>query len=69
VARGCGYLRTATVDTLDNLRARVTEAMADRTTAWTIVARIESGDSPHRPSKNCVSLRDRFMAGLAPQGD
>lgn len=65
VARGCGYVRTATVDTLDDLRARVSEAMADRNTAWTIVARINAGDSPHRPSKNCVSLRDRFMAALA----
>jgi hypothetical protein len=28
------------------------------------VGKIGSGDSPHRPSKNCVALRDRFMASL-----
>jgi thiamine pyrophosphate-dependent acetolactate synthase large subunit-like protein len=27
-------------------------------------ARVVSGDSPHRPSKNCVALRDRFKSAL-----
>ncbi|GAC1316894.1 MAG: thiamine pyrophosphate-dependent enzyme [Chloroflexota bacterium] len=69
VARACGYTRTATVDTLEDLRDRLTEAMADRDTAWTIVARIGSGDSPYRPSKNCVGLRDRFMHALGPANE
>jgi hypothetical protein len=39
--------------------------MADAATAWAIVGKIEAGDSPYRPSKNCVQLRDRFMSALA----
>ena len=69
VARACGYARTATVETLDDLRDRVAEAMVDRDAAWTIVARIGSGDSPYRPSKNCVALRDRFMHALVSAPD
>jgi thiamine pyrophosphate-dependent acetolactate synthase large subunit-like protein len=64
VARGCGFLRTATVDTLEGFRAAFARAMAD-TEAWVIVGRIAGGDSPDRPSKNCVWLRDRFIAALA----
>ena len=65
VARGCGFARTATVDDLDAFRAVFAEAMADRQHAWTIVGKVASGDSPYRPSKNCVALRDRFMAAVA----
>lgn len=64
VARGCGFQQAATVDDLDSFRAVLAEAMAD-SQPWLIVGRIEAGDSPHRPSKNCVALRDRFMAGLS----
>jgi hypothetical protein len=32
--------------------------------AWLIVGKIAQGDSPYRPSKNCVWLRDRFMAAI-----
>ena len=63
VARGCGFLRTATADTLDAFRHVFARAVADDQ-AWVIVGKIESGDSPYRPSKNCVWLRDRFMAAL-----
>jgi sulfopyruvate decarboxylase subunit beta len=63
VARGCGFLRTATVDTLEAFSRAFTEAMADRQ-AWAIVGKIDSGDSPYRPSKNCIALRDRFAAAL-----
>jgi thiamine pyrophosphate-dependent acetolactate synthase large subunit-like protein len=63
VARGCGFLKTASVDDLDAFRGALTDAMAD-TQAWAIVARIETGDSPYRPSKNCVWLRDRFRTAL-----
>lgn len=63
VARGCGFQRTATVGDLDSFRAVFAEAMADDQ-AWVIVGRIAPGDSPYRPSKNCIALRDRFMAGL-----
>ena len=65
VARGCGFRpgKTATVDTLDAFRAVFAAAMADGE-AWLIVARVAAGDSPHRPSKNCVALRDRFAAAL-----
>jgi thiamine pyrophosphate-dependent acetolactate synthase large subunit-like protein len=63
VARGCGFRKTATVDTLQAFKDAFEEAMAD-TEAWTIVGKIEAGDSPYRPSKNCVWLRDRFKAAL-----
>jgi thiamine pyrophosphate-dependent acetolactate synthase large subunit-like protein len=63
IARGCGFLRTARVDDLEGFREALTEAMADGQ-AWAIVARVEAGDSPYRPSKNCVWLRDRFRAAL-----
>jgi thiamine pyrophosphate-dependent acetolactate synthase large subunit-like protein len=63
VARGCGFLRTATVETLAAFRDVFARAMADDH-AWLIVGRIEPGDSPHRPSKNCVALRDRFRTSL-----
>ena len=65
VARGCGFLRTATATDLNEFRTAFAEAMADSAHAWVIVARVESGDSPYRPSKNCVAIRDRFMAALA----
>jgi len=42
--------------------------MAD-TRVWAIVARVEAGDSPYRPSKNCVWLRDRFRTALESAGD
>jgi thiamine pyrophosphate-dependent acetolactate synthase large subunit-like protein len=64
VARGCGFRRTATVSDLDAFRAVFAEAMADDR-PWAIVARVASGDSPYRPGKNCVALRDRFMAALS----
>jgi thiamine pyrophosphate-dependent acetolactate synthase large subunit-like protein len=63
VARGCGFLRTATVDDLDAFKEVFAEAMADDQ-AWLIVAHVEPGDSPYRPGKNCVALRDRFAASL-----
>jgi thiamine pyrophosphate-dependent acetolactate synthase large subunit-like protein len=63
VARGCGFQRTATVADLDAFRAAFAEAMADDQ-AWVIVGKVAPGDSPYRPGKNCVALRDRFMAGL-----
>lgn len=69
IARACGFLRAVTVDTLEAFRAAFAEAMADSHHAWTIVARITPGDSPHRPSKNCVALRDRFQSALKPDQD
>jgi thiamine pyrophosphate-dependent acetolactate synthase large subunit-like protein len=63
VARGCGFLRTATVDDVSSFRAVFEQAMAD-TQAWAIVGKIEGGDSPYRPSKNCIALRDRFISAL-----
>ncbi len=66
VARGCGFVRTATVDTLEDFRAAFADAIRD-SQPWAIVGKIASGDSPHRPSKNCVALRDRFMASLNTQ--
>jgi len=64
VARGCGFERAATVADLDHFRDVFRQAMADDR-AWLIVGRVAAGDSPHRPSKNLVLLRDRFMAALA----
>src|SRR5438477_13084727 len=64
VARGCGFQRTATVDDLQAFRVAFAEAMADDQ-AWVLVGRIAPGDSPYRPSKNCVALRDRFMVALS----
>jgi thiamine pyrophosphate-dependent acetolactate synthase large subunit-like protein len=64
VARGCGFLRAATVDDIEQFRDIFAQAMADDQ-AWVIVARIDLGDSPYRPSKNCVWLRDRFKAALS----
>jgi thiamine pyrophosphate-dependent acetolactate synthase large subunit-like protein len=63
IARGCGFPRTASVDDLGSFRRVFGEAMAD-SRPWVIVARVETGDSPHRPSKNCLALRDRFAAAL-----
>jgi thiamine pyrophosphate-dependent acetolactate synthase large subunit-like protein len=63
VARGCGFVRTATVDDLDAFRRVFATAMADQQ-PWLIVGKIDPGDSPHRPAKNCLALRDRFMAAL-----
>ena len=63
VARGCGFLSTATVAEVDAFREVFAEAMADDQ-AWFIVAHVEPGDSAHRPAKNCVALRDRFAASL-----
>jgi thiamine pyrophosphate-dependent acetolactate synthase large subunit-like protein len=63
VARGCGFLRTASVDTLDDFRHAFAEAIADDR-AWAIIGKIASGDSPYRPGKNCIALRDRFAAAL-----
>src|ERR671933_97912 len=57
VARGCGFQRAATVADVDAFRAAFAEAMADDQ-AWLIVGKIAPGDSPYRPSKNCVALRD-----------
>jgi sulfopyruvate decarboxylase subunit beta len=68
VARGCGFLKTATVDDLQAFRTVFAQAMADNQ-AWVIVGKIAAGDSPHRPSKNCVWLRDRFTAALAQPRD
>jgi thiamine pyrophosphate-dependent acetolactate synthase large subunit-like protein len=64
VARGCGYRRSASAGDLETFRELFGEAMRD-TEAWVIVGHITHGDSPYRPSKNCVWLRDRFMAALA----
>jgi thiamine pyrophosphate-dependent acetolactate synthase large subunit-like protein len=63
VARGCGFPRTATVADLDAFRAVFVEAISDDQ-PWVIVAKVEPGDSPYRPSKNCIALRDRFMDAL-----
>jgi thiamine pyrophosphate-dependent acetolactate synthase large subunit-like protein len=64
VARGCGFLKTATTHDLDSFRTTFAEALADTNNAWAIVAKVASGDSPYRPSKNCIALRDRFMHAL-----
>jgi thiamine pyrophosphate-dependent acetolactate synthase large subunit-like protein len=64
VARGCGFRKTATVSDLETFRSVFAEAMADRQEPWVIVGKITSGDSPFRPPKNCVAIRDRFIAAL-----
>ncbi|MBV9580621.1 MAG: hypothetical protein JO057_18725 [Chloroflexi bacterium] len=64
VARGCGFQRAATVANLVDFRAAFAEAMADAQ-PWAIVGRVQPGDSPYRPDKNCVALRDRFRASLS----
>jgi thiamine pyrophosphate-dependent acetolactate synthase large subunit-like protein len=66
VARGCGFVKTATVDSLEAFRSTFAEAIADDV-AWVIVGKIATGDSPYRPSKNCIWLRDRFIAALGAQ--
>jgi thiamine pyrophosphate-dependent acetolactate synthase large subunit-like protein len=68
VARGCGFLKTVTVDDLEAFRAAFAKAVADDQ-AWVIVGKIAPGDSPYRPSKNCVYLRDRFRTALQPPRD
>jgi thiamine pyrophosphate-dependent acetolactate synthase large subunit-like protein len=65
VARGCGFARTTSVDDLAEFRKAFAEAIHDRQ-SWVIVGKIAAGDSPYRPSKNCVQLRDRFTAALTP---
>ncbi len=64
VAKGCGYRWTASVCQESAFREAFSSAMADTDNAWAIVARVDAGDSPYRPSKNCIALRDRFMAAL-----
>jgi thiamine pyrophosphate-dependent acetolactate synthase large subunit-like protein len=64
VARGCGFLNTATVASLDAFQAVFEQAMRDDQ-AWAIVGKVEGGDSPYRPIKNCIALRDRFRSALA----
>ena len=64
IARGCGYRKAATVDSLEAFASVFAEAMADSSDSWLIVGRVAAGDSPYRPSKNCVWLRDRFMTAL-----
>jgi thiamine pyrophosphate-dependent acetolactate synthase large subunit-like protein len=64
VARGCGFVKTACVDNLPAFRSVFAQAMAD-TVAWAIVGKVAPGDSPYRPSKNCIWLRDRFRAAVA----
>lgn len=65
IARGCGFRKTATVSDLATFRTVFEDAIADRQEPWVIVGKIAAGDSPYRPAKNCVALRDRFMAALA----
>jgi thiamine pyrophosphate-dependent acetolactate synthase large subunit-like protein len=65
VARACGFLQAASVDSLKDFRELFGQAMRD-SQSWAIVAKVAAGDSPHRPSKNCVYLRDRFTAALTP---
>jgi thiamine pyrophosphate-dependent acetolactate synthase large subunit-like protein len=64
VARGCGFAKTASVGDLAAFGAVFAEAMAETQYAWAIVGKIEAGDSPYRPPKSCLHLRDRFMTGL-----
>ncbi len=66
IARGSGFERTATVDTLGDLRETFGRAMRDDR-KWFIVARVEPGNATGRPSKNCVALRDRFSAAVQAQ--
>jgi thiamine pyrophosphate-dependent acetolactate synthase large subunit-like protein len=68
IARGCGFLKTATVGSLEDFRHVFAEAIADDE-AWVIVAQVEPGDSPYRPGKSCFALRDRFRTALLPAGD
>jgi thiamine pyrophosphate-dependent acetolactate synthase large subunit-like protein len=63
VGRGCGFAKTATVSDLAGFRTVFAEAMQDDE-KWLIVGKVERGDSPHRPSKNCLWLRDRFIGAL-----
>ena len=65
VARGCGLCKTATVGDLDEFRSVFAEAHGRHAHAWTIVAESSPATRPYRPSKNCVALRDRFMAALS----
>jgi thiamine pyrophosphate-dependent acetolactate synthase large subunit-like protein len=64
IGHACGIPNAVTVDELEPFRRVFAEAMADDE-AWLIVARVAPGDSPHRPDKNLVRLRDRFRAALA----
>lgn len=63
MARASGFRRAATVDDLDNFRRVLAEALADDD-AWVLVARVARGDSPHRPPKSLVAIRDRFARAL-----
>ena len=63
VARSCGFLKAAAVADLDEFRRVFGEAICD-TRSWVIVGKVDAGDSPYRPSKNCVWLRDRFRTSL-----
>ena len=65
IARGCRFVRSATAHDAQGFRDAFARAMADAGSPWLIVGRVEPGDSPYRPSKNCIALRDRFMAALS----
>jgi thiamine pyrophosphate-dependent acetolactate synthase large subunit-like protein len=65
IARGCGFSPTASVSDLNAFRTQFAAAMADTRHAWLLVAHVEPGDSPYRPGKNCLALRDRFSTALS----
>ena len=67
IARGSGYEETAKVNDLDGLRQAMIAAMSSKG-LWLIVAKIESGSSDHRPTKNLVQIRDRVINGVAALG-
>jgi thiamine pyrophosphate-dependent acetolactate synthase large subunit-like protein len=63
IARGCGILKVATTDDLNEFGRLFDEAMRD-TQTWVIVGKVSPGNSPYRPDKSCIALRDRFRTSL-----
>ncbi|HEX6511181.1 MAG TPA: thiamine pyrophosphate-dependent enzyme [Chloroflexota bacterium] len=65
IARGAGFGRVASVETLEDFRTAFAEAM-DASEPCFIAARIEgTGALKNRPSKTLTALRDRFMEALS----
>ena len=64
VARGCGFQRTSTVDTLSAFREAFADAMGAGESCF-IVARVENVGAAHeRPTKTLTLIRERVMEAL-----
>jgi thiamine pyrophosphate-dependent acetolactate synthase large subunit-like protein len=65
IARGSGFARTWSVESVEQFRVALTDALDARERCF-ICARVSAGGSRSRPPRSLVRIRERFMAALAP---